>query len=168
MLGCLVSAGLGLAVAQGISDATEALVASSSSPPPSPPSPPSETGRAPSDKTQSTGESVVRHPPTGLDAVSASKPCRTDADCTLVPEDCCGCTEGGAARAVAKKRAEGYERARRSRCGGTMCAEMMSQHPSCRQPAVCAAGVCRLGEAPAQPGKPRAAPAPAPPGPHAR
>jgi hypothetical protein len=72
--------------------------------------------------------------------------CKTDADCVLVPDDCCPCSEGGKQRAIPKKEKVGYEKERRKRCTGTMCTEMVSQDPSCSQRAFCGAGICELGE----------------------
>lgn len=86
----------------------------------------------------------------GADPVSTSAPgsrCKVDVDCVLVPDDCCACSEGGSQRALAKKDRAAHEKARTKRCAGTMCAQMMSQHPSCSQIAVCRAGLCALAAA---------------------
>jgi hypothetical protein len=66
-----------------------------------------------------------------------------------VPDDCCSCNEGGKQHAIPKKEQSGYEKERRKRCQGTMCTEVMSQDPSCSQRAFCGAGICELGEPPA-------------------
>ena len=72
--------------------------------------------------------------------------CKTDADCVLVPDDCCSCNQGGKQRAIPKKQKDGYEKDRKKRCADTQCMEMMSQDPSCSQHAFCGAGICELGD----------------------
>jgi hypothetical protein len=74
--------------------------------------------------------------------------CKKDTECTLVPDDCCACNEGGAQRAIPKKQREAYEKERLKRCAGTMCAQMISQHKTCSQLAFCGAGQCKLGDVP--------------------
>ncbi|MBC8134114.1 MAG: hypothetical protein H7X95_14125 [Deltaproteobacteria bacterium] len=71
--------------------------------------------------------------------------CKKDAECVLVPDDCCTCAESGKQHAIPKVQQGAYENARRKRCAGTMCPQMMSQDPSCSQRAVCNAGTCELG-----------------------
>ena len=72
--------------------------------------------------------------------------CRVDADCVVVPDDCCGCTGGGKQRALSKKDQASYQRARQVHCADTMCAAVMSQDPSCAaRSAVCKEGKCTLG-----------------------
>jgi hypothetical protein len=71
--------------------------------------------------------------------------CKKDTDCALVPDDCCACSEGGGQRAIPKKQKGAYEKERQKRCAGTMCAQMISPHPSCSERAVCSAGICKLG-----------------------
>jgi hypothetical protein len=78
-------------------------------------------------------------------APAAETDCKTDADCVVVPDDCCGCNQGGKQRAIAKKKKDGYEKDRKKRCGDTQCMEMISQDPSCSQHAMCGAGICELG-----------------------
>jgi hypothetical protein len=79
--------------------------------------------------------------------------CKTDADCALVVDDCCPCSEGGKQRAIPKKEKAAYEKDRHKRCAGTMCTEAVSQDPTCSQRAFCGAGICELGE-PAADGAP--------------
>jgi hypothetical protein len=74
--------------------------------------------------------------------------CKTDADCVLVSDDCCPCSEGGKQRAIPKKEKASYEKDLRKRCTGTMCTEVMSQDPSCSRRAFCGAGICELGDPP--------------------
>jgi len=90
------------------------------------------------------------HAAKGKAPAAASAGCKTDADCVLVPEDCCSCNEGGKQRAIPKKEQAAYEKDRRKRCTGTMCTEVMSQDPSCSQRPFCGAGICELGEPPAE------------------
>jgi len=82
----------------------------------------------------------------GAAAKGAAAVCQVDSDCVLVPDDCCGCTGGGKQKAVSKKDRAGSEKARRTRCAGTLCAEVMSQDPSCAATsAICKEGKCTLG-----------------------
>jgi hypothetical protein len=78
-------------------------------------------------------------------APTGTTDCKTDADCVLVPDDCCTCEQGGKQRAVPKKQKDAYEKDRRKRCAKTECIEMMSQDPSCTQRPFCGAGICELG-----------------------
>jgi hypothetical protein len=79
-------------------------------------------------------------------APAATADCKADADCVLVPDDCCSCNQGGKQRAIPKKQKDGYEKDRKKRCADTQCMEMMSQDPSCSQHAFCAAGICELSD----------------------
>jgi hypothetical protein len=79
-------------------------------------------------------------------APAATADCNTDADCIVVPDDCCTCEQGGKQRAIPKKQKDGYEKDRKKRCADTQCMEMMSQDPSCSQHAFCAAGICELSD----------------------
>ena len=91
-------------------------------------------------KTPTTDAAASRH----------KNECKRDADCALVPDDCCSCNEGGKQHAVPTRGRDAYESARKKRCAGTMCPQMMSQDPSCAQTAVCRAGRCQLASAAAQ------------------
>ncbi len=79
-------------------------------------------------------------------APATAADCKTDADCVLVPDDCCSCNQGGKQRAIPKKQKDSYEKDRKKRCADTQCMEMMSQDPSCSQHAFCGAGICELGD----------------------
>jgi hypothetical protein len=81
----------------------------------------------------------------GKSAPASTADCKTDADCVLVPDDCCSCNEGGKQHAIPKKQKEAYEKERRKRCTDTACTEMMSDDPSCSQHPFCGAGICELG-----------------------
>jgi hypothetical protein len=77
---------------------------------------------------------------------AAAAACKADADCVLVPVDCCPCSAGGKQRAIPAKEKDSYERARQERCSETMCTAMMSTDPSCAaSKAICKAGTCALG-----------------------
>jgi hypothetical protein len=82
----------------------------------------------------------------GKASAAGAADCKTDADCVIVTDDCCPCSEGGKQRAIPKKERAAYEKARHKRCQGTMCTEAISQDPSCSQRAMCGAGICELGE----------------------
>jgi hypothetical protein len=92
---------------------------------------------------------VVALWPAGLSGAAgkvAGPVCRSNADCVLVAEDCCGCTGGGKQKAVPRKEKASHERARQARCAGTLCPAVMSQDPSCSATsAVCKEGQCALG-----------------------
>jgi len=83
-------------------------------------------------------------------APAGSADCKTDADCTVVPDDCCSCNQGGKQHAIPKKQQAAYEKDRKKRCAESECIEMMSQDPTCAQRPFCAAGICELGDAPAE------------------
>jgi ribosomal protein L32 len=89
-------------------------------------------------------EAKRTHKPKAAPAAAAD--CKTDADCVLVPDDCCSCNHGGKQRAIPKKQKDTYEKDRKKRCADTQCMEMMSQDPSCSQHAFCAAGICELSD----------------------
>jgi hypothetical protein len=82
-------------------------------------------------------------------APAQSEDCKADKDCVLVADDCCSCAEGGKQRAIPKKQKDAYEKERKKRCGDTACTEMVSTDPSCAQRPFCGAGICELGDAPA-------------------
>jgi hypothetical protein len=82
---------------------------------------------------------MVPPPPTG-----AAPECAADADCVAVASDCCGCTAGGAAIAVARSRQPAYAAGLRARCGASACITVMSTDPSCSARPRCGAGACRL------------------------
>jgi hypothetical protein len=80
---------------------------------------------------------------------AATDDCKTDKDCVLVADDCCACAEGGKQHAIPKKQKDAYEKDRKKRCADTACTEMASTDPSCSQLPFCGAGICELGDAPA-------------------
>jgi hypothetical protein len=71
--------------------------------------------------------------------------CKVDADCTLVPADCCGCGGGGKQKAIPAREKASHERARQARCADTLCAAVISEDSSCAAAAaVCKEGQCAL------------------------
>ena len=62
--------------------------------------------------------------------------CTTGDDCELV-EACCGCNAGGKKFAIRKDAVAAFEASREQRCGGTMCAQVISEDPSCDAEAIC-------------------------------
>ena len=82
-------------------------------------------------------------------APASTDDCKTDKDCVLVPDDCCPCAEGGKQHAIPKKGKDAYEKDRKKRCTDTACTESVSTDPSCSQRPFCGAGICELGDAPA-------------------
>jgi hypothetical protein len=73
--------------------------------------------------------------------------CKADADCVLVPADCCGCTGGGKQTAISCRAQAAHEREQRARCKDVVCTAVMSQHPSCSvASAMCKEGKCVLGK----------------------
>jgi hypothetical protein len=94
----------------------------------------------------SSGAEAKRH--AKAPAASADD-CKKDADCVAVVDDCCPCSQGGKQRAIPKKDKATYDKDRKKRCDGTACTDVMSQDATCAQRAFCAAGICELGDAPA-------------------
>ena len=62
--------------------------------------------------------------------------CTTADDCELV-DACCGCNAGGKKLAIRKDAVAAFEASREQRCGGLMCAQFISQDPSCDAEAIC-------------------------------
>lgn len=79
-------------------------------------------------------------PPSG----DATKTCTASEDCTLVSA-CCGCTAGGRQIAIRTDAVAGFDASREQRCGGQMCAQMISTDPSCSAEAICGSdGTCQV------------------------
>jgi hypothetical protein len=77
----------------------------------------------------------------GGSSQAAGALCKTSADCFVVTADCCDCNHGGSLVAVGKAE---HDAAKKRKCGGVMCAEMMSNDPSCGGHAECVSGHCAL------------------------
>jgi hypothetical protein len=83
---------------------------------------------APADKPAATTAPAAT---TGL-----SDSCTTADDCTLV-DSCCGCNAGGKKLAIRKDAVAAFESSHEQRCGQLMCAQFISQDPSCDAEAIC-------------------------------
>ena len=83
-----------------------------------------------------------RPPPTA--AAASGDRCKRDDDCALVKADCCDCSAGGKAIAVAKGRKAGWEKGLAGRCRGVMCVQVLSTDQSCPGRAGCLAGRCAV------------------------
>jgi hypothetical protein len=82
-------------------------------------------------------------PPAGSAAASPPPPsaepadrCTTADDCELV-DACCGCNAGGKKLAIRKDAVAAFEASRAQRCGDVLCAQVMSEDPSCDAEAIC-------------------------------
>ena len=62
--------------------------------------------------------------------------CKVSEDCALV-QACCGCNAGGKQIAIRADAVAAFEASREQRCGGQMCAQVISTDPSCTAEAVC-------------------------------
>jgi hypothetical protein len=62
--------------------------------------------------------------------------CNSGEDCTLV-DACCGCNAGGQKLALHKNAVAAFEESRPQRCGDVVCAQMISQDPTCDAEAIC-------------------------------
>jgi hypothetical protein len=62
--------------------------------------------------------------------------CTTADDCDLI-DACCGCNAGGKKHAIRKEAIAGFQATRDERCGGQVCAQMISTDPSCDAEAIC-------------------------------
>jgi hypothetical protein len=62
--------------------------------------------------------------------------CTTSDDCDLV-DACCGCNAGGRKLAIRKDAVAGFVASYQDRCRGQMCAQVISDHPSCDAEAIC-------------------------------
>jgi hypothetical protein len=67
--------------------------------------------------------------------------CTSADECTLV-EACCGCNAGGRRVAIRQDAVAQYDATREQRCGETMCAQVISNDPSCHAEAGCENGSC--------------------------
>jgi len=62
--------------------------------------------------------------------------CTTGDDCALV-DGCCGCNAGGQQLAIRKDAVAAFEASRAQRCGEKMCAQVISNDPTCDAEAIC-------------------------------
>jgi hypothetical protein len=87
----------------------------------------SACGGKPAASESPAGPTPVIEPPTS---------CTTADDCDLV-DACCGCNAGGKRIAIRKDAVAAFTASREQRCGDVMCAQMISQDPSCDAEAIC-------------------------------
>jgi hypothetical protein len=69
--------------------------------------------------------------------------CTLADECTLV-DACCGCSAGGKKVALRKDKVAEYDATRASRCGDSMCPQVISTHSSCHAEAVCENDHCKV------------------------
>ena len=83
--------------------------------------------------------------PANHETASDGGKCKSNSDCVVVKADCCGCSQGGSARAVSKAQLAKAVRMLAKWCGATtMCVQAISTDPSCTRKASCVAGRCVL------------------------
>ena len=72
--------------------------------------------------------------------------CKKDSDCVLAPVTCCGCNSAGTREAINNEAAQRRQAKFLRTCGEIMCAQMISQDPSCAATAkaVCLNGKCEI------------------------
>ncbi len=75
-------------------------------------------------------------PPTDFDS------CASDTECISVRGGCCGCNQGGNARAINKAKQSEYEAS--LQCTGIVCTQVISTDPSCSATPKCVASKCTL------------------------
>lgn len=78
---------------------------------------------------------------------AAAVPCKTDAECVVVPDGCCDCANGGKQHAVSKREEASVRTAQRASCKDVMCTMMLSVDPTCGKRAACIDGACGLRDA---------------------
>ncbi|HEU4731581.1 MAG TPA: hypothetical protein VFT22_26985 [Kofleriaceae bacterium] len=76
------------------------------------------------------------HPQPPVPTTEIADSCASADDCTLV-DACCGCNAGGKQLAIRKDAVAGFQASREQRCGNVMCAQMISNDPSCDAEAIC-------------------------------
>jgi hypothetical protein len=62
--------------------------------------------------------------------------CKASDECALV-DACCGCNAGGKQIAIRADAVAGFQGSREQRCGGQMCAQVISTDASCDAEATC-------------------------------
>ena len=70
--------------------------------------------------------------------------CTSAQDCTPVSDGCCPCTASGKQKSMSVHAAKTYLSEQRARCAGTMCAQAISNDPTCAKKVVCRASKCEL------------------------
>ena len=102
---------------------------------------PSSSARAPSPTPTPTPTPAPKIVPP---VKHAKKECKVDADCEVVPEDCCDCANGGRQQSIPKSHVAAFKKERGKRCGKVMCTMMFSTDPTCGMRAQCLSGQCEL------------------------
>ncbi len=78
-----------------------------------------------------------------------SPTCASDSDCTVVPDGCCDCENGGRQVAVSVDQAREQLATNQESCKNVSCPAVISTDPSCQQAPRCSRGLCVLGPVPA-------------------
>lgn len=68
--------------------------------------------------------------------------CKKNSDCVLVKNGCCGCTQGGKAKAINKNKKKDYEAS--LKCASIICVSSISRDSSCSAVPKCIAKKCAL------------------------
>jgi hypothetical protein len=82
------------------------------------------------------GSAAAPPPDKPVMTAKSADSCTTADDCELV-DACCGCNAGGKKIAIRKDAIAGFASTRAERCGSQVCAQMISQDPSCDAEAIC-------------------------------
>ena len=78
-----------------------------------------------------------------VDVLEGERGCRQSAECTLITEDCCGCTAYGSQTGVRKDMLATVVARRTPVCSALTCPSGMSDHETCAaRIAVCVQGKC--------------------------
>ncbi len=78
---------------------------------------------------------------------AAKAQCKTDGDCVLVSDGCCGCANGGKLKTALKREEAKLIAAQKKSCADTMCTMVVSSDPSCGKRVGCVEGVCAMRDA---------------------
>jgi len=92
--------------------------------------------------------------PAPAPAPAPSTDCKVATDCVAINEDCCGCTAGGKQIAIAASGAQTHAQGLVKKCQDSMCAQVMSNDPSCHMAPDCVVGKCVLVAPKGKAGKP--------------
>jgi hypothetical protein len=70
--------------------------------------------------------------------------CKKESDCVVVKADCCGCFQGGKAKAITKIFKNEYNQKLDANCKDTICMQVISRDQSCIKKAACYEERCVL------------------------
>lgn len=90
------------------------------------------------------GDTQIAHAQEIHNKLNDTHQCATNNDCTLLKTSCCGCNEGGKQRAVPTAHVEAELDKLIINCQESMCIQVLSSDPSCKQKAQCSKGRCIL------------------------